>query len=267
MTNRLKAAVATALAVVVLALSGGIAGATVHAVSGASSPSVSGKVLAINGDVTAGTCGTVGATGNFIVKSITGKTHLTTVNVTTTTSFVEKGVSAPSFGNVCVGFQATAIGNNAAHSMNALAVRIFAPKAVNHFGQVTAVNGSSVPGACGTEGARGAFTLNFKAGRSTVVDKVYVYRITKFRDPKLPGATFADVCVGDNAAAEGPSVGNAILAALVVVTPPKAPTPLHVKGKVTSVNGVSTAGACGVADTGGGLCRDVDIQSFDPSLF
>ena len=135
--------------------------------------------------------------------------------------------------------------------MNAVAVRIAAPPAVNRLGQVIAVNGSSTPGACGTAGARGAFTLRFKVGKSTVIDRVVVYRTTKFRDPQLPGATFADVCVGDNAAAEGPSVGNTILAAVVVVTPPKTPTPLHVKGQVTAVNGVLTAGTCGVADTPG----------------
>ena len=248
MKSAIKVAAATALALALLALTGGVAGATAHA----DSPSVSGKVIAVNGDVTAGTCGTAGATGNFIVKATSGKiTHLTTVNVTASTSFVEKNVSTPSFANVCVGFQATAIGNNTAHSMNALAVRIYAPTAVNRFGQVTAVDGSSVPGACGTAGAKGSFSLKYTVGKSTVIDKVYVYRITKFRDPKLTGATFADVCVGDNAAAQGPSIGSTILAAVVVVTPPKTPTPLHVKGAVTSVNGVSTSGTCGVADTAG----------------
>ena len=251
MKSVLKVAAATALTFAVLTMAGGVAGATVHSASSGDAPSVSGKVIAVNGDVTAGTCGTAGATGDFIVKSTTSKAHLTTVNVTASTSFVEKSVSTPSFANVCVGFQATAIGNNTAHSMNALAVRIFAPTAVNRFGQVTAVDGSSAPGACGTAGARGSFTLNFKVGKSTVIDTVYVYRITKFRDPKLAGATFADVCVGDNAAAEGPSIGSTILAAVVVVTPPTTPTPLHIKGEVTSVNSVSTTGTCGVADTAG----------------
>ncbi len=251
MISALKVAVATASTVAVLALTGGVAGATVHSASSGEAPSVTGKVIAVNGDVTVGTCGTAGATGNFILKSISGKTHLTTVNVTASTSFVEKGVSTPSFANVCVGFQATAIGNNTAHSMNALAVRIAAPAAVNRFGQVTAVDGSPTPGACGTAGARGTFKLNFKVGKSTVIDTVVVYRATKFRDPKLAGATFADVCVGDNAAAEGPIIGNTILAAVVVVTPPKTPTPLHVKGQVTSVNGLSTTGTCGVADMAG----------------
>ena len=251
MKSVLKVAAATTLTLALLALTGGVVGASAHSASNADAPSVTGKVIAVNGDVSVGSCGTAGASGNFIIRSGTTKTHLTTVNVTASTSFVEKTVSTPSFANVCVGFQATAIGNNTAHSMNALAVRIFAPTAVNRFGQVTAVNGSPTPGACGTAGARGVFTLVFKVGGSTVVDTVDVYRITKFHDPQLPGATFADVCVGDNAAAEGPSIGNTILAAVVVVTPPKTPTPLHVKGAVTSVNGVSTAGACGVADTAG----------------
>jgi hypothetical protein len=266
MKSVFKVAVATALASALLALTGGAVGATVRGPSGGDAPSVTGKVIAVNGDVSVGACGTAGASGNFIIKSGTSKTHLTTVNVTASTSFVEKSVAMPSFANVCVGFQATAIGSNTAHSMNALAVRIFAPSAVNRFGQVTAVNGSSTPGACGTAGARGAFTLNFKVGVSTVVDTVDVYRITKFHDPQQPGATFADVCVGDNAAAEGPSIGNTILAAVVVVTPPKTPTPLHVKGEVSSVNGVSTAGTCGVADTAGEFVVTwTDSHSIPPS--
>lgn len=269
MSNRLKGAVVTALTVAALATTGGVAGAVTTGAASGSAPSVSGEVIAVDGDVSVGTCGTAAATGNFIVRSTNAtshKTHLTTVNVTASTSFVEKGVATPSFANVCVGYQATAIGNNTAHSMNALAVRVFAPKAVNRFGQVTRVNGSSTPGACGTAGARGAFTLVFKVGRSTVIDKVYVYRITKFRDPKLPGATFADVCVGDNAAAQGPSIGNTIIAALVVVTPPKTPTPLHVKGEITSVNGVAAAGTCGVADTAGNFVVTwTDTHSIPPS--
>ncbi len=266
MKSVLKLAVATALATALLAMAGGVAGATAHRTSSSDAPSVTGKVIAVNGDVSVGTCGTAGASGNFIIKSGTTKTHLTTVSVTASTSFVEKSVSDPSFANVCVGFQATAIGNNAAHSMDALAVRIFAPTAVNRLGQVTSVNGSSAPGACGTAGARGAFTINYKVGGSTVVDTVEVYRNTKFHDPQQTGVTFADVCVGDNATAEGPSIGNTILAAVVVVTAPKTPTPLHVKGEVTSVNGVSTAGTCGVADTAGDFVVTwTDSHSIPPS--
>jgi hypothetical protein len=256
----------TALTVAALAMAGGVAGATAQHGSGGTAPSVNGEVIAVNGQVTVGTCGTSGAAGNFIIRSAAPKNHLTTVNVTATTSFADKSDSMPSFGDVCVGYQATAIGTNTAHSMNALAVRVFDPKAVNRLGQVTAVNGSSVPGACGTAGAKGSFRLDYKVGRSTVIDKVYVHRNTKFHDPKIAGATFADVCVGDNAAAEGPSIGNAIIAALVVVTPPKTPTPLHVQGSVTSVNGVSTAGTCGVADTAGSFVVTwTDIHSIPHS--
>jgi hypothetical protein len=252
--------------VALLAMTGGAVGATVHSASGGDSPSVTGKVVAVNGDVTVGTCGTSGVSGNFIIRSGTTKTHLTTVNVTASTSFVEKGVSTPSFANVCVGYQATAIGNNTAHSMNALAVRVFVPNAVNRLGQVTAVNGSATPGACGTAGAKGSFTLNYKVDGSAVIDTVDVYPSTRFHDPKVTGATFADVCVGDNATAEGPIVGNTIIAAVVFVTPPKTPTPLHVRGEVTSVNGVSTSGTCGVADTVGSFVVTwTDSHSIPPS--
>lgn len=250
MRSAIKVAVAAGVMTAVVAMTTGVLGGSAGAASSADSPSVTGKVVAVNGDVSVGSCGT-GVSGNFIIKSGTTKIRLNTVNVTSATSFDEKGVTDPSFANVCVGYQATAIGNNTAHSLNALAVRIFVPQTVSRLGQVTAVNGATAPGACGTAGARGSFTLVYKVDKSTVTDTVQVYPRTKFHDPQATDPTFADVCVGDNAAAEGPSVGNTVIAAVVFVTPPKTPTPLHIKGAVTSVNGVSTAGTCGVADTVG----------------
>ena len=265
MKSVLKVAAATTLTLALLALTGGVVGASAHSASNADAPSVTGKVIAVNGDVSVGSCGTAGASGNFIIRSGTTKTHLTTVNVTASTSFVEKTVSTPSFANVCVGFQATAIGNNTAHSMNALAVRIFAPTAVNRFGQVTAVNGSPTPGACGTAGARGVFTLVFKVGGSTVVDTVDVYRITKFHDPQLPGATFADVCVGDNTAAEGPTSGTRSSPRLWSSTPPRRqPTPRQ--GRRHLRQRCLHSWCLRSRRYGGGIRGDVDRQPFDPGL-
>ena len=68
MSSGIKVAAATVLTVVVLTMIGGVVGAT-HAASSGHVPSVTGKVIAVNGDVTIGTCGTAGVSGNFIVNS------------------------------------------------------------------------------------------------------------------------------------------------------------------------------------------------------
>jgi hypothetical protein len=67
-----------------------------------------GVVASVNSVTTAGTCGTAGAAGTFALTAMKGRTF--TVNVTASTAFVAKGVTGPSFANVCVGAQVGAAG-------------------------------------------------------------------------------------------------------------------------------------------------------------
>lgn len=236
----------TALTVVALGLTAGVAGA-----AKGSAPSVSGSVTAVNGVTTPGTCGTAGSTGNFTLTTGGATPAVHTVDVTPATSFVQKKVAAPTFANVCVGYNATAIGVQTDFVVAASGVSIHVPKPTHAFGTVTDVGGVSTAGTCGTAQTDGTFTLSTLVSGSPVVTTVFVTPNTKFNVSHVGTSTFAGLCVGSYAQAEGLAVGGTVLASSVQVKIPKPPTPAHVKGMVSSVNGASTAGTCGIAATAG----------------
>jgi len=96
----------------------------------------------------------------------------------------------------------------------------------------------------------GSFTIS--TWKSATTDTVDVTASTSFVEPGVAGATFANVCVGDYVGAAG-NVSNGTVAATKVfiapvVTPPKLQGAF---GTVTSVNGSTKAGDCGVADMSG----------------
>jgi len=114
-------------------------------------------------------------------------------------------------------------------------------------GMVTAVNGDTTVGVCGTAGGTGSFTLT-SAGAPDVVRTVDVTGATAFVEKKVAAPTFANVCVGDRAGAIGVQTGFVVDASAVSVTVPKS---THAFGTVTSVNSVTTAGTCGTAGADG----------------
>jgi len=241
-----KFACASALTVAAVAITGGMAG-----VAGAagSAPSVSGTVTAVNGDTSPTACGSAGATGSFTLTTNGSTPTVHTIEVGSATSFVEKKISAPTFANVCVGDDAGAIGSETNFVLTASSVSISVPKSTHAFGTVVAVDGVTTPKTCGSAHASGDFTLSTLISGSQVVTTVFVTSDTKFNVSHTGTTTFAGLCVGDYAQAEGLAVGSTVLAASVEVRVPKPPAPLHVTGTVTSVNG-ATAG-CGTADTAG----------------
>ena len=236
----------TALTVVALGLTAGVAGA-----AKGSAPSVSGSVTAVNGDTTPGACGTAGSTGAFTLTTNGATPSVHTVDITSATSFVQKKVAAPTFANVCVGYDATAIGVQTGFVVAASGVSIHVPKSTHVFGTVTDIGGVSTAGTCGTAQTSGTFSLSTLVSGSQVVTTVFVTPSTKFNVSHVGTSTFAGLCVGSYAQAEGLTVGGTVLASSVQVKIPKPPTPVHVKGMVSSVNGTSTAGTCGTAATAG----------------
>ena len=238
----------TALTAMALAMTAGVAGA---AAPKGSAPSVSGTVTAVNGDSTPGACGTAGGTGDFTLTGNGATPSVHTVDVTAATSFVQKKVAAPTFANVCVGDDAGAIGVQTGFVVAATGVSISVPKSTHAFGTVTDVGGVSTPGTCGTAHATGTFGLSTLVSGSQVVTTVFVTPSTKFNVSHVGTSTFAGLCVGYYAQAEGLSANGSVLASSVQVKIPKPPTPLHVKGMVTSVNGGSAPGTCGTATTAG----------------
>ena len=238
----------TALTVVALGLTAGVAGA---AAPKGSAPSVGGSVTAVNGDTTPGVCGTAGGTGDFTLTTGGATPSVHTVDVTPATSFVQKKVAAPTFANVCVGYDATAIGVQTGFVVAATGVSIHVPKSTHIFGTVTGIVGVATAGTCGTALTTGTFSLSTLVSGSQVVTTVFVTPSTKFNVAHMGTSTFAGLCVGSIAQAEGLTVGATVLANSVEIKIPKPPTPVHVKGMVTSVNGTSTAGTCGTAATAG----------------
>ena len=69
-----------------------------------------------------------------------------------------------------------------------------------------------------------------------------------FRSSADPTPSFLDVCVGSRVVALGALASGALTATSVTVVPPR---PVQAKGVVTSVNGVPTAGTCGVSGATG----------------
>ncbi len=254
MTNVGRMARITALTVAALALTCGVAAAASPSNAGkGTKPSVSGSVTSVNGVTTPGTCGTSDNSGVFTVTASSASppnSVVTTVTVTPSTSFVEHMVASPTFANVCVGDVTQVVGDNVDNAMTADAVAIHVPKATHVLGSVTAVNGVSTQGTCGTADASGNFTLVTIVDSVSTDSIVYVSDATTFTERSVPGASFADVCVGTQAKAEGPSADGAVVATAVTIHVPKK---IKVRGVVTSVNGDSTSGACGTTDTAGGF--------------
>jgi hypothetical protein len=216
-----------------------------------SAPSVTGKVTAVNGDPTLGVCGSAGGTGSFTLNTGGATPTVHTVDVTPATSFVQRKITGPTFANVCNGDDATVIGPESSSVLSASAVSIHVPNPAHHLGTVTSVGGVSTSGTCGTANASGDFTLVTVVSGIPVVTTAFVTSDTTFNVVHVGTSTFASVCVGDYADADGLTVGNTVLAATVKIRIPKPPAPLHVKGTVSSVGGVTTPGTCGVADTDG----------------
>ncbi len=236
--------VTAAVAVAVLAaLSGGVAAATTIHVQ--THRHTSGTVGSVNGSSTPGSCGTAGTSGDFTVASH-GTTYTVDVGSNSTT-FQEKGVTAPSFAIVCPGDVVRAIGAiSTGNILTATQVIVIPPRPQHVNGTVASVNGSSTPGSCGTAGTSGEFTVT---SNSTTYTVDVGSSSTTFQEKGVPTPSFAIVCPGDVVRAIGAiSTGNILTATLVTVIPPQ---PQHVNGTVTSVNGSTATSACGTGGTSG----------------
>ena len=194
MRHARKVTGAVAVAVAALAMTGGVAGATAHAKG--SAPSVSGTVTAVNGDTTPGVCGDPGASGAFTLTTTGATPTAHEVDVTAATSFVQKKVAAPTFANVCVGDDATAIGVQTGYVVVATGVSVHVPKATHKFGTVTDIDGVSTAGTCGTAGASGTFSLSTLVSGATVVTTVFVDHSTKFTVSDVGRSTSPDSASG-----------------------------------------------------------------------
>ena len=181
-----------------------------------------GTVSSVNGDSTAGTCGTAGATGSF---TVTGwRSTATTVDVTPTTTFAGSLMAPPTFANVCVGKLAAAVGTLSSDTVTTAKVFVIRapapPTQRGAFGTVTSVDGVTTTGACGTAGAAGSFSLTSWKSDGSTVD---VSAATAFNDPSADPPSFADVCIGSLVGAVGTVSGDTVTASKVCVVPARTP--------------------------------------------
>jgi len=224
-------------------------------------PRVSGTVTTVNDIATPGACGAAGDPGTFSLDQ-NGTQYTVEVEAPSTT-FTEKGVSTPSFADVCVGTEVRADGTVSSDDVvTAAEVVVIPPPSQHVLGTVTAVNDIATPGACGTASDPGTFSLDQKGTSYTVEVEV---PSTTFTEKGVSTPSFADVCVGTEVRVAGAVAGpDVFTAAQVVVVPPRSQ---QVSGTVTSVNSTSTCGRSGMAGdfvlTSGGNVYTVDVG--DPS--
>ena len=235
----LKASAAVTTAIV---LCGGVATAATVRASG--QDRFAGVVTSVNGVTSPGTCGTKETAGEFALASSNGSY---TVNVATATSYKERGVSSPSFADVCVGDSVQTVGSISTDIITASEVSVSPPHPEKLSGLVESVNGTSTADTCGVSGNKGDFAL----ASSSTAFTVDVNTSTTFTEHGVSAPSFANVCVGDRVHAVGPaSASDVVTASEVTILPARLP---RLSGSVSSVDGTSTAGACGTSGNEGGF--------------
>jgi len=232
--------VALVIGVVVLGGSSAAAAATARPAWGHGSGPV--VVTSVNGVPTAATCGVSGGTGAFTV--VGQNLEIVTVDVTSSTTFTDSADTTPSFADVCVASDLIVSGTWSSGTVSASTVTVV-HKTVRLDGVVSSVNGVSTASTCGVSGDAGTFTV---VGKHLRIRSVAVTTSTTYTDASDPTPSFADVCVGNRVKAVGMDVSDVVTASSVNVVPPNT---ARIKGIVTSVNGVSTAGTCGVSGDAG----------------
>ena len=216
--------------------------------------SIQGLVTSVNNVAAADTCGTLTVTADVPFSFVGGRHGIMTVEVTPATTFTDPGLASPespSFADVCVGTRVEVQGTFSAGTFTARSVAVLPPPATGAHGIVTSIGTVATAGTCGSATVTGTAFFTLVGGGRFAIRTVAVTTATTFADPAVTSpatASFADVCIGTRVEALGTFAAGTLTATSVAVVPP--PT-FGVQGIVTSVNGVSTAGTCGVADTAG----------------
>ena len=206
--------------------------------------SVFGMVVSVNGSSADGACGTLGGNGTFTIMN--RNAALRVVNVDTSTVFVSRVVSSPTFANVCVDEMVGATGTRSGSAILATDVMIWStvPDDFASFGMVVSVNGSTANGACGTAGASGTFTVLHRNGRTGVVN---VSPSTTYVMKDVASPSFANVCNYAMVGAHGAATSSGLNATSVRIFARPGFAPASAYGMVASVNGSTATGACGTS--------------------
>lgn len=238
---------------------------------GATAPAADGKVASV--DTTANT---------FTVTDDSGKTL--TVDVSSSTTYVDPSLSSPTFADVKTGDFVAVIGTTASNTVTA--TKVYVSPAGDGPGGGPGWGGRGPGGAGGTPPAVAGkvasvdttgdtFTVTDRAGKTVTVD---VTSSTTYIDPSASSPTFAEVKTGDYVAVTGTTASSTVTATKVYIDTGsehgpggggpggwggRGPggsdgTPLAAAGKVASVG--TTADTFTVTERGGGTVT-VDVSA------
>ncbi len=159
----------------------------------------------------AGTVESVG-TGTFTVKGHDGTT--VTVNVTSTTTYKDQGVTSPSFSNVTTGEMVSVEGTTASGVVTATSVLIgFGGGSFGH-GTPPAAAGTVESVTAGSVSGTGTFTVKGHDGTTVTVN---VTSTTTYKDQGVTSPSFANVTTGEMVSIEGTTASGVVTATSVLI--------------------------------------------------
>jgi hypothetical protein len=224
----------TSAAVIALGLSlagGAVAGATTSSSTGAPSSSSTASGASTGRPPMGGSppaaFGTVKSVGDGTFTLTEQDGTVVTVNVGSSTSYLDPGVTSPSFANVTVGEHVAVFGTDTSDVIAATRVAIGTPPAGGKGGPGGPGGqggppgmGGSPPAAFGTVKSVGDGTFTLTEQDGTVVT-VNVGTSTSYVDPGVTSPSLADVTVGQHVAVFGTDSANVVTATRVAIgTPP-----------------------------------------------
>jgi len=211
----------TTAAAVALGLAVG-GGAVANAAGTGSTPSTSAPGAPFGHDGMHGTppaaVGTVASVGTNTF-TLTGRDGTTvTVDVGSTTTYVDPAVTSPSLADVKVGAHVAVFGTDSSNTVTATKVAIGGPGGPGGRPGF----GGTPPAAVGTVASVGTntFTLTGRDGTTVTVD---VGSTTTYREVGVTSATIADVKVGSHVAVFGTESGSTVTATSVGIGMPGGP--------------------------------------------
>ncbi|MGA2806385.1 MAG: hypothetical protein ABSF89_18715 [Acidimicrobiales bacterium] len=176
---------------------------------------VQGIVASVGGSSTADLCVTSN-TESFTV--VGGRSlSITTVNLSSTTTYSDAAVTTPSYTDICVAGYVKALGALASGTLTATSVAILPRPPVQAQGIVASVGGSSTAGTCLSSGT-GTFTL--VGGNPLAITNVAVTSTTTYKDHAVTTPSYGDVCVGSHLDATGALSSGTLTASSISIQPP-----------------------------------------------
>ncbi len=165
-----------------------------------------------------GTVKSVGS-GTFTLTKPDGTT--VTVDVGSSTTYLDPGVTSPSLANVTVGAHVAVFGTDTSNTVTATKVAIGGPMGPGGPGGFR-ISGGTPPAAVGTVKSvgSGTFTLTTPDGTTVTVD---VGSSTTYLDPGVTSPSLGNVTVGAHVAVFGTDTSNTVTATKVAIGGPRWP--------------------------------------------